>query len=260
MDRHQAVERIRLAKVANHVRPSLPLPLGFRRPVPGQVERHRAFARRAPDDRQRSPPRDQVPPVLFHLLLAQPRQVIAPGTHHAGHQPLLDQLENAAVRQVKILRADAGVVGFPGEAGLVGAARVEGRHVRIQAGDDLNHGKALGTPVVGQLLKLVRPVQPVTEPHPPRVAEPEERRAVGVFKVPPVGRHADRAVPVQRVLAAIGLNVQRAFDAVQARILRITARGAPAMQARLRRRVTDFPDSRRRPRTRARSSPSRPAP
>jgi hypothetical protein len=49
----------------------------------------------------------------------------------------------------------------------------------------------------------------LAEAHPPGITEPEERGAIGMFKVLPIPGDANRAMPVQRVLTRIGFDTKR---------------------------------------------------
>ena len=123
---------------------------------------------------------------------AHPLDEVAPAADHAGGEAAAHEVLHADVRHVEVGGVDAGVVLFPGEAGFVGAARVERGHIRVEAGHDLDDGEALGGAVGGELLEIVRPVEAPAEPHPPGVGKPEEGNAVGVFEMAAVGR--ERAV------------------------------------------------------------------
>ena len=101
-----------------------------------------------------------------------------------GHEALIDQVQETLVGFVEVFGPDAGVVLFPREARLVGPSRVEGRHVGVQPGDDLDHVEAFGLPIGGKLLKLRGPMEPLAEPHPPGIGQPEKRRAVQVLEMP----------------------------------------------------------------------------
>ena len=85
----------------------------------------------------------------------------------------------------------------PGKSGFISAAGIEGGHIGVKAGDDLNHGEAFGGAVGGEFLKVDRPLESLTETHPPGVGEPEERRSILVLEVTPVAnrRAARRGAP-----------------------------------------------------------------
>ena len=112
----------------------------------------------------------------------------------------------------------------------------------------MDHVEPLGDAVRGQLAHVVRPPQPPAEPHPPRVAQPQERRAVGVLQVAPVGRRPDRAVPEQGIgLVLVGGDLELARKPVQAGVGAVRAAGAPAVHSRQRRGVARPPSGAARP-------------
>src|SRR5207249_11771394 len=98
-------------------------------------------------------------------------------------------------------------------------ARVEGVHVGMQARDDLDDRKTFGLAIGGELLKFIGPVQALAQAHPPRVAEPKERRAVRVDEVAMVGRDLDEAMAIARVIAGVRLDLDRTFDAIEAAVV-----------------------------------------
>ena len=61
----------------------------------------------------------------------------------------------------------------------------------------------------------------LAQAHPPRVAEPEEGRAVGVREVAAIGADFERPVLVVGVCAGVGLHVQRELLIVQIAVLRV---------------------------------------
>jgi hypothetical protein len=75
--------------------------------------------------------------------------------------------------------------------------------VGIVSADDLHHGKALGLAVGCQFLKAF-PGHALAQVFPSRVAEPEERRTIGVFEMTLVFGHAQRAMFEQRIVALVG--------------------------------------------------------
>ena len=79
------------------------------------------------------------------------------------------------------------------------------------------------------------------EAHPPGVAEPKERRAVGILEVPLVGCDADRTMLEQRIVTRVGRHFDGARDAVQPGIVRVVALGVPVARAGLRGCVPGFP-------------------
>ena len=94
----------------------------------------------------------------------------------------------------------------------------------------------------GECFDFIRPVQPMAQAHPPGIAQPEERRAVGVLKISPVGRDSNRAVLVERVLAGVGFDSHFARDAVQTRVLSLSEHSLRNRWiADVGRRVADLP-------------------
>ena len=205
------------------------------------VERHPCLAGHAPHHRQRPPAGHQVAPVRLHRRRSGDVREEPPGADDARHHAGLDQMRDPPVGGIEVRGVDAGEALVPGEARLVAPAFVERRHVRIQAGDDLHHGEALGGPVGGEPVHVLRPAQPFGEAHPPRVRQPEERRAVGVLQVRARRIELDRAVAEQRVLRSRLDHAHRAGAAVQAAVLRIRALGAEPVLAHLARRVAHAP-------------------
>jgi len=114
-------------------------------------------------------------------------------------------------------------------------------HVRIQPRNDLDHVEALGLAIGGELLELVRPMEPLAQPHPPGIAQPEERRAIEVLEMPLVHRDANRPVNVERVFSRVFLNVHRAGKAVQSLVAGLGTNAVPAVRARERRGVANLP-------------------
>lgn len=97
-----------------------------------------------------------------------------------------------------------------------GGAR-DNQHIRVQTCDDLNDVKTLGFAVGGQLLKLTRPLQTVTQSHPPRIAEPEERRSIEMFKVAFASSDTQRPVAKERILPGKRRDLDNAVHAMQTR-------------------------------------------
>ena len=125
--------------------------------------------------------------MLLHAMRAQPGKMVSPGADDARDKSLVNQAENPLVRLVEILGTDTGIILLPGEACFIGPARIEGRHVGVQSGHDLNHTEALGLTVGSQLPEFLWPMEPLAKSHPPRIPQPEERRPIQVLKVPSVG-------------------------------------------------------------------------
>jgi hypothetical protein len=80
-------------------------------------------------------------------------------------------------------------------------ARLQHRLVWIRSDDELHHAESLAGAIGGEFAKLFER-HPLREALPPRIAEPEERHAVGVGEPPAVG--GDPRKPVQEKLIAAG--------------------------------------------------------
>ncbi len=183
----------------------------------------------------------------LHALDAEPRQVVAPAADDAGDEPAAHEPGDALVGHVEVGGVDAGELRLPGPAGLVVAARVEGRHVRIEPGDDLHGAVALRDAVGRQRLEPARPVHAPAEAHPPGVREVEERRAVAVLQVATVGADPERPVRQQRVVSLVGRHLQRGLAAVQVGVVRVRADGPAGIGARRAGRVAHAPLAAARP-------------
>ena len=81
----------------------------------------------------------------------------------------------------------------------------------------------------------------MAESHPPRVAEPEERRAVGMLEVAFVLRDLHRTVGVKWVFAAVGGDRYPARAAMQPGVAGCGTLGAEGVRAGERRGVADLP-------------------
>ena len=242
MDGDWPVEGIGLPHIAHDGGPVAHLPAVVEGKILHQIPGQIGFAGDAPDHGPGPVAGDQVAPVLLQFRDAHPGAEISPGAHEAGRQALLDQIPQPLVGRVEIFRPHAGVLGLPREALLVGPARIEGRHVGIEAGDDLDDGEAFFRPVRGEALDIGRPVQPVAESHPPGVAEPEKRRAVAMFQKAMVRRNPQGAVEIEGVGSGVRDHLDRAGDAVEAGILRMGTLAAEAVRAGDRGGIPDFPD------------------
>ena len=126
--------------------------LGF-----GKVVGHGAFSGQAPDHRIRAPASDQIAPMLLDLGHAHARNEVSPEADNAGGKPMVRQVLNADVRHIEVRRVDAGEIGLPWISRFVGAAWIEGLHVGIESGHDLDHGESLLHAIGGQRLKAIRP-------------------------------------------------------------------------------------------------------
>ena len=120
---------------------------------------------------------------------------------------------------------------------------IERRHVRVEAGDQQHHRKALAGTVGGEPLESLGPVQTPHQPHPPGVGQPEERRPVGVLQVPGARCHAaQRSVPEERVaVIGAGLDIDDAGAAVQRRVGGVRTAGDEPMPADRRRGIAHAP-------------------
>ena len=253
VDGERPLERVRLAHMVQQASPPrAQLVLGGfgARLIPvgaGGVVAAGRLAGQTPDHRQGGVARDQVVPVVADRRLAAELQVVAPAAHQARHQPRRDQVGDALVGPVppgRVRRSELVAV-LPGArprvSRLVLAARVERRLVRIQPGDDLDEGESLAHAVRGQPAEVVGPREALGEPHPPRVAQPRERRPVGVLQARVPGRIAQRPVPVERVVALVRDDLDFALPIVQTRVGGIAAPRPIDVNARQRRRVPERP-------------------
>src|SRR6266700_1758116 len=111
--------------------------------------------------------------------MTHPGDEITPRTDDARSEALLDQGSKTLIGGIEVFGADARVVRRPWVTGFVGATRVERRHVRVKAGNDLTAIPAFFFPVSRKLFQFLPPMQPMAKPHPPGVSQPEERRFVG---------------------------------------------------------------------------------
>src|SRR5438874_13789945 len=84
-------------------------------------------------------------------------------------------------------------------------------------------------------------MKPMRQSHPPRIAEPKERCAVGVFQVPFVRRNAKGTMTQERILSGVCADFDCAFDSMQSGIARIAALAPPTMHAAFRRGITHLP-------------------
>ena len=167
--------------------------------------------------------------------------MISPGTDDARNKALLHQVRDPLVGSVEVLGPDPRVILLPTETGFVHSARVEGRHVGIQASHNLDHAETLGLAVRGQLLKIVRPMKSLAEPHPPGVTQPEKRRLVHVFEMPSVGCDLNGSVKQQRVVAGVRLDGHLAGLVVQRGVFGLGTVSSPPVRAGQRRGIADLP-------------------
>jgi hypothetical protein len=154
---------------------------------------------------------------------------------------LLDEVHDALIGGVEILWADASVIFLPRKTLLVGAALIEGRHVGVEAGDDLDDVEAFGLAVLREGLELIGKMKAFGQAHPPGVAEPEEGLAVSVLEIAAVVGNAHGPVQVQRVFTSVCDDFHGAIDAAKASIRCVRAFGTEAVGSDGGRGVTDFP-------------------
>ena len=105
---------------------------------------------------------------------------------------------------------------------LIFPARLEETLVGVVPADDLHHVEPLGAAVGRQFLEAF-PGEPLAEALPPRIAQPEERRAIGVLEVPSAGAGHDETVFEQRVRPFVGRSGKAAFGPVQVGVALVAA-------------------------------------
>src|SRR5260221_14553204 len=88
--------------VARDFGPAMLLGLGILLLSLREVEGHRALPRQAPNGRKRSPPRDQVTPMLFHLTHPHLGQKITPTSDNARDEAMVGQVLDTNVGRVEI--------------------------------------------------------------------------------------------------------------------------------------------------------------
>ena len=154
--------------------------------------------------------------MAVHLFHSDGRHVPTPAADDRGHDPRVDETLDPPICIVEIYRVNADKVLFVRHSSFVFPTRIKGRLVRIRsAADDLDHAKALGLAVGRKFLKAF-PGQPFAQAFPPGITQPEEWRAISMFKVPVILGHADRSVVIQRVVARVRHDFDFPFSAVQA--------------------------------------------
>src|SRR5437763_735347 len=94
----------------------------------------------------------------------------------------------------EIFRSNAFKISVPRKPLFIRAARIEWRHIRIKASDDLHDVESFGHPVSRKLVELIREMNPVAQAHPPGIAQPKEGRSIRVLEMPPIRRNSDRAM------------------------------------------------------------------
>src|SRR5262249_37915240 len=117
----------------------------------------------------------------------------------------LDEMPDAKVGGVVEPRVQPAESGFPCKATLVCLMwmprRARSNDHRARPHHDLDHVETLVDSVSRQLAEPTRPWQARVQPVPPGVAEPEERRTVGVRESPSADPQA--TMPIQRVVAIV---------------------------------------------------------
>src|SRR6185369_6163259 len=165
----------------------------------GRPVRHRELAGQAPYDRHGSPSSNHVPPMLVHFFDAHCREMIAPGTHDARHEPVFYQILHTLIGKIEVFGVDTSVVVFPRVTRLIHAAGIEwgrtaARVFRIQPRGNLNYRITLLYAVFGQSMEIGRPPEALAKRKPPGVPQPEERRAVLMLEVTKVAADTHRTV------------------------------------------------------------------
>src|SRR5690606_38097611 len=107
---------------------------------------------------------------------------------------------------VKVFGTDMRIVFLPWKTRFVRTARIERVHVGIKSRDDLHDVESLLHAIGGELFETLRPAEAMAEPHPPRVTQPEKRRAIRVFEMAFVFRDAHGAVPMERIFPVVGFD------------------------------------------------------
>ena len=135
---------------------------------------------------------------------------------------MIHQVLNPQIRHIKVMWIDSGIIFLPGITGLVCSARIKGRHVRIKPRDNLDDRETFLHAVRRQGPKIIRPIQTLAKPHPPRIPQPEERCTVLVLEVQMVTRYTNTTMRDQRVATPISRNLQHTMLSMQVRVGSIT--------------------------------------
>ena len=155
----------------------------------------------------------------------------SPAADDRRHDACLRQVLDAAVGVLEICRIhDSEILGQIRFPSFVLPAGLEASFIRINAANDLYDGKTLGLAVGCEFLEPF-PAQPLAQPLPPCVAEPEKRRAVLMLEVPPVWGHAERSMEIQAIVAAVRRYHELSCLALQSGIGSIRAFGAVGVRA-----------------------------
>ncbi len=199
---HPGPTAARLGAVGLHIGSGKPLTgavqLGVVDTLPHRrvVPRHQRLAGHAPRHRIRPPAGYQVAPVTAHHLLARYLHEVAPCADDHRHQVVVDQRADAPVGGIEVVGVDGGESPDPTESRPRWHRAGRKGHVRVESGDHLYDVEPLVAPVGGELLERFRLWQAIHQPHPPRVGQPQEWRAVAVAEVPPVLRQGRRTMAV----------------------------------------------------------------
>ncbi len=87
----------------------------------------------------------------------------------------------------------------------------------------------------------------MAEPHPPRIAQPEKRRAVGVLQVAVTWGNLERAVFVKAIVARIRGDPHIARNTIQPGVLRVGTLALEAVRSHDRRSISHLPHVAARP-------------
>jgi hypothetical protein len=120
--------------------------------------------------------------VLLHLLNPKPGEIIAPAANYAGDETVLNEIMDAEVSHIEIVGIDASETLLPGKARFVGSSLIKGRHIGIETSDYLDYSEAFLNPVRDQEGEIGGKAEPLAEPHPPGIGEPEEGGSVKMLK------------------------------------------------------------------------------
>src|SRR5580658_1172455 len=105
--------------------------------------------------------------MLLGLRNAHAGNEVAPEADYAGRKAVVRQVLNADVRHIEVCGVDAREILFPREACSVGPTRIEGLHVRVETGHDLDDGETFLHSVGSQRFETVWPTEPPAQAHPP---------------------------------------------------------------------------------------------
>ena len=146
--------------------------------------------------------------MLFDLGHPHARNEVSPKADYTGGEALIGEVLHAHVGHIEVRRVYTSKIRLPWKARFIGAASIEGLHVGIQAGHDLDNRETLLHAIGCQRLKAIWPAKAFAQTHPPGIPEPEERSSVGMLKVAPIFCDFERTVFVVGVLAGVRLHIQ----------------------------------------------------